>query len=195
MKYITSLLFIFICSTFNYIFPQQIPSQKEKPALLVIDIQNGYLPIMDAAEMKQVIKAIPSVIKLFHARGLPVIRVYHTDPEHGPRPGEKGFEFPGDIPSEASDIKVTKTRPSAFEKTELENILRKAGCNTLYLCGLSMTGCVYATYQEADHLALNPFIIDKFVTSHSAPKTKEFQSRCRTITYAEIEKRLHDATQ
>ena len=67
---------------------------KIKPALLVIDIQNAYLPYMDEKDKKMGMEVINYFIALFRANGYPVIRVYHTDPKSGPKPDSEAFEFP-----------------------------------------------------------------------------------------------------
>jgi nicotinamidase-related amidase len=85
----------------------------------------------------------------FREHGLPVIRVYHTDLKWGPAPDSDGFQFLPSIMAQDEDPKIVKNYPNAFKKTELETLLREKGCNTVFLCGLSSTGCVLATYHGA----------------------------------------------
>ena len=117
-----------------------------KPALLVIDLQSVYLKMMAQEDRASAPDKINEAIALFREFGHPVIRVYHTDPKRGPKPGTEPFEFPDSIAVTDADAKVIKNHPSAFKDTDLEEILRDGDRNALFLCGLSATGCVLATY-------------------------------------------------
>ena len=156
---------------------------KMKPALLVIDIQNAYLPRMDEKDKKLGMEMINYYIELFRIKGFPVIRVYHTDPQQGPKPGSEEFEFPNTVAIKNDDPKIIKNYPSAFKKTELDKLLKEKGCNTLFLCGLSAVGCVISTYYGAKDLDYDVFMLKDALISHDAAKTKAVQEICNTIDY------------
>lgn len=59
-------------------------AHKTVPALLVIDVQNAFLPNMDQNEVQKGLPTINYVIDLFRRYGFPVIRVQHTNPGAGP---------------------------------------------------------------------------------------------------------------
>ncbi|UCG92638.1 MAG: isochorismatase family protein [candidate division WOR-3 bacterium] len=151
--------------------PEKPEKKQMKPALLVIDIQNRYLPRMSEGDKDLALNLINGSIWLFRQHGLPIIRVYHTDPEWGPQPDEEDFQFPSSIIIKDDDTKVVKNYPSAFKKTELEKILREKDINTLFLCGLSAVGCVLATYHGAMDLDFNVFMIKDAILSHKAEYT------------------------
>ncbi|MBN2400002.1 MAG: isochorismatase family protein [Candidatus Aminicenantes bacterium] len=161
---------------------QEVPARM-KPALLVIDIQNAYLPHMDDNDKKLGMEMINYYIGLFRASGFPVIRVYHTDLKMGPKPGTAEFEFPTTVAVLAEDAKIIKNYPSAFKKTELDKLLHAQGCNTLFLCGLSAVGCVLATYHGAKDLDYNVFMLKDALISHDATLTKAVQQISQTIDY------------
>lgn len=194
-NFCTCVVLLACLAASSWLPAQQKAADPIKPVLLVIDIQNDYLPIMDAAEAKPAMAAIPDAINLFHTLGYPVIHVYHTDAQRGPQPGTEGFEFPKTIPITGTDAKVVKHFPSAFKETDLEKVIREKGGNTLYLCGLSMTGCVLATYQSALGLGYRAFIIDGFVMSHDAAKTKAYQAKCQSVTFTELKAQLDSLPQ
>ncbi len=75
--------------------------------------------------------------------------MYHQSDEWGVKPGAPEFEFPSTLQVLDTDPKVIKTYPSAFTKTDLDKLLKENSINTLFLCGLSSTGCVLATYFDA----------------------------------------------
>jgi nicotinamidase-related amidase len=154
-----------------------------KPALLVIDIQNAFLPYMDEKDKKMAMEMINYFISLFRANGFPVIRVYHTDLKSGPKADSEPFEFPKTVAVLPEDAKIVKNYPSAFKKTELDKLLKAKGCNTLFLCGLSAVGCVLATYHGAMDLDYDMFMLKDALISHDAALTKAVQEICKTTDY------------
>jgi nicotinamidase-related amidase len=155
-----------------------------KPALLVIDIQNAFLPSMSDQDKKNAFEYINSAVYRFHQNGFPVILVYHTDPGEGPKPGTEAFEFPKSVPVEAADARIIKNFPNAFKKTDLEKVLREKGCNTLFLCGLSATGCVLATYHGALDHDYKAYVIQNALISPDSALTKAVESICESIPFS-----------
>jgi nicotinamidase-related amidase len=142
-----------------------------KPALLVVDIQNEYLPVMDQKDVKPGMEAINSVIDVFREHRFPVIRVHHTEIGQGPAPGTEAFEFPKTVAVKADDPLIIKNYPSAFTKTSLDSLLKAQGCNTVYLCGLSAVGCVLATYYGALDRGYDTYMVREGLISHNADYT------------------------
>lgn len=157
------------------------------PALLVIDVQNAYLPYMDERDKKMAMEGINYFINLFRANGLPVIRVYHTDPVQGwPKPGSEEFQFPKTVAVRDDDPLVVKNYGNAFKKTELDKLLKEKGRNTLFLCGLSAVGCVLATYHGALDRDYEAFLCREALISHDAALTKAVQEFSQTIDYSAL---------
>lgn len=163
--------------------PEKQSERKIKPALLVIDIQNEYLPYMAEEDTNLALRMINAAISLFRENNLPIIRVYHTDPKYGPKPDSKSFEFPSSIHIKDDDPKIIKNYPSAFKNTDLENVLRDMECNTLFLCGLSAVGCVLATYHGAMDRDFNVFMIKNALMSHNSTYTKMIEDIFDTVSY------------
>jgi len=162
----------------------QEPEKKElKPALLVIDVQNKYMDYMSDKDLKLAPEFINAAIWLFRQHDRPVIRVYHTDPNWGPEPGSKDFAFPEDIQVEESDPKVIKNFPSAFTKTNLDSLLTALECNTLFLCGLSATGCVLATYFGGLDKEYDVFMIKNCLMSSDAELTRAVEEITEAIPW------------
>ena len=125
---------------------ETLQSKDVNPALLVIDIQNAYLPYMSEEDVKSAMEIINKAIDGFHQKQLPVIRIYHEDLGYGPPRGSEGFEFPKSIRISDKDPKVIKHYENGFTKTCLDSLIKELKVNTLFLCGLSATGCVLGTY-------------------------------------------------
>jgi nicotinamidase-related amidase len=179
--------FILILMAFSLFADQDEATKQEKkqlkPVLIVIDIQNAFLPYMDEKDTKLGLEMINGAIKLFRENGYPIIRVYHTDPKWGPKPDTEPFEFPSNINIKPDDLKIIKNYPSAFVKTDLEKMLREMECNTLYLCGLSAVGCVLATYHSAMDRELNVFMVKNALISHNSEYTKFVEEIFDTVNY------------
>ncbi len=157
------------------------------PALLVIDVQDAYLPYMDEKDKKMAMDGINYYIQLFRANGFPVIRVYHTDPDRGwPKPGSEEFQFPKTVAVRDDDPMVVKNYGNAFKKTGLDKLLKETGRNTLFLCGLSAVGCVLATYHGALDRDYEVFLCREALISHDAALTKAVQEFCRAIDYSAL---------
>ncbi|MCX6268845.1 MAG: cysteine hydrolase [Bacteroidetes bacterium] len=176
MKKISTLLAILLA--FQCVYSQADEPERilMKPALLVIDVQKQFLPIMSKEDQDRAVEMMNWSIWIFRQYGLPVIRVYHTSEKWGPKPGEPGFEFCDSLKIEQSDPKVIKTYASAFNKTELNNLLKEKGINAVFLCGLSSVGCVLATYMDAANYDYEAFIIKDAIISHDAGYTNQVET-------------------
>ena len=191
MRTIRSLVvLLFVASVLGAAEPAQPPL---KPALLVVDVQNAYLPMMASEGQDMAKMVINGAIALFRERGLPIIRVYHTDPKWGPPEGSAEFEFPADIQVKPEDPKVVKNYGSAFKKTALDAVLKKLGVNTLFVTGLSATGCVLATYMGAEDLDYTVFLVKDSVLSPNAAHTAVMQEVMETVPYSALKVMLAGA--
>jgi len=165
----------------------QIPqAEKMKPALLVIDIQNEFLPSMSEQDKKTAFDYINGALRRFHDKGFPVIRIYHSHPVAGPKPGSEAFEYPQSVLINPDDPKIVKTYSNAFNKTGLEKLLREKGCNVLFLCGLSADACVLATYQGAEDLDFDVFLIREALISPDSAATRFVAGMRETVSYGAL---------
>jgi nicotinamidase-related amidase len=190
---VLSLVALFVPSALVASAAEKPVPPKMKPALVVIDVQNAWLPHMDEKDKKVGMEHINWAINLFRDNGFPVIRVYHTDPEQGPAPGTEAFEFPKTVAIKDDDPKIVKNYGSAFKKTDLDKVLKEKGVNTVFLVGLSAVGCVLATYHGADDLDYNVFMVKHAVISHDAALTKTVYDICANISPAALKLLLETA--
>lgn len=157
--------------------------QAMKPALLVIDVQNDYIPLMAPDDMRFAPLAINGAIWLFRSHGFPVIRVYHSDLSWGPAPDSEGFRFPETIQVRPDDPQIVKHYPSAFRETQLEQLLRDKGVNTVFLCGLSATGCVLASYYGAMERGYDVFMVKSGLISPKSEHTAVVESFTESVSF------------
>jgi nicotinamidase-related amidase len=142
-----------------------------KPALLVVDIQNEYLPGMDQRDVVPGMEAINAAIGIFRKHQFPVIRVHHSEIGQGPAPGTEAFEFPKTVPVTVNDPQIVKHYPSAFTKTSLDSLLKANGCNAVYVCGLSAARCALATYYGAMDRGYDTHMVREAIISHNSDYT------------------------
>jgi nicotinamidase-related amidase len=183
MKKITiillSLAMLSVCTS----FAQDKKPERMHPALLVIDIQNQFLPMMDAQDTAIPMYAINAYIDLFRKNGFPIIRIYHSDKDYGPFPGTPGFEFPASVTILPDDPKIIKTYGDGFNMTDLEKVLHDKNVNTVFLCGLSSVGCVLATYVGAQNHDFTAFLMKDAMMSHNAGYTDNIEKIFDAVGY------------
>jgi nicotinamidase-related amidase len=157
--------------------------EKMKPALLVIDIQNAYLPQMSEDEKKFAMRVINGAIWYFRENNLPIIRVYHSDLRWGPAENSEDFQYPESVIIQDSDPIIHKHYPSAFTKTNLDELLKEKGCNTIFLCGLSATACVLATYYGGLDHGYKTYLIREAIMSHNSTFTNVIKDICESVGF------------
>jgi len=167
--------------------------QRMKPALLVIDIQNAYLPMVPDHEKEVGMYMINAMIDLFRKNGFPIIRVYHQDLVEGPKTDSEPFEFPSTVLIKPEDPRVIKHYGDGFNKTELDKIIKDKGCNTVFLCGLSAVGCVLATYIGAENHDYKVFLIKDAIMSHNSTYTDNIEEIFGAINYDVVKVMLENS--
>jgi nicotinamidase-related amidase len=184
-KSIVYLLFLLMIVS-NQSFSQDKNEQTKthfKPALLVIDIQNAYLTMVPEREKEVAMYFINTLIELFHNNGYPVIRIYHFSEEYGPKQGTDDFEFPASVLIKPEDPKIIKTYPDGFNKTNLDQVIKETGSNTLFLTGLSAVGCVLATWIGAQNHDYKAFLVKDAIMSHNSDFTNNVEDMFDAISY------------
>lgn len=172
---------------------QDKPTERLRPALVVIDMQNQFLPMMDQEGKDFTFYVINAYIDGFRSGGFPVVRVYHSDPNYGPKPGTPEFEFPEEIHILPDDPKVIKSYGDGFNKTELEKVLRDLKVNTVFLCGLSATGCVISTYIGAKNHDFKAFLVKDGMMSPKNDYTRQIETIFDAVGYEAVEVMLENA--
>jgi ureidoacrylate peracid hydrolase len=82
------------------------------------------------------------------------------------RSGTPGVDFVGPQPL-PDDPVVLKTRYSGFYQTNLDEVLRELGVDTLVLCGLTTECCVDCTARDAFHRDYFVFVADDACAAYS----------------------------
>ena len=162
------------------------------PALLVIDVQNTYLPVIPQRDKEIAFFFINQLIGLCRRNSCPVIRIYHHNEKDGPLPGSRDFEYPDSVQILPEDTQVIKNYSDGFNRTDLNDILRAKGCNTLFLCGLSAVGCVLATKIGAQNNDYSAFIVRDAIMSHNTEYTKNVEAMFDAVSFDMVELIMED---
>lgn len=108
-------------------------------ALLVIDFQKGFLQMGDFSQEKE---RVQKLINDFKRNEEQVIFIQHKDEsEESPiRYGTEGSELDEDLKKDADHV-IEKTTPSAFFKTNLDELLQSLGVNHVFITGFNTEFC------------------------------------------------------
>jgi nicotinamidase-related amidase len=194
MRYVSIfLMFLLVVGTIMAQDKIENVDNRMRPVLVIIDIQNEFLPMVPEREKDVALWMINIFIDMFRRHNYPVIRVHHTDPAGGPKPGTEGFDFPATVPVKPDDPMVVKNFANSFKKTELDKILKDKKCNTVFVCGLSSVGCVLATYFGARDLDYNAFMLKDAVMSHNSTYTDNIEEIVGALSYEAVEIMLQNA--
>ncbi len=165
-------------------------NQSPRAALLVIDMQNGFLNPASAQCIRMAAATVPAcaaAIKKARALHIPVFyikrqyRMDGTDVELcryaswkaggcAMTPGSHGpisEEFPPELQPQDTDYVVVKPRFSAFFATLLDMILRRMGIDTVLLTGTTTPNCIRTTCYDALSLDYTVAILPECCSSQT----------------------------
>jgi ureidoacrylate peracid hydrolase len=171
------------------------PIRANNTALIVVDMQNiwvhprgaRYLPMSE-----DIVPGIQALLEFFRTRQIPVIylrttkrkdladagifadikpQTHDPDDEWSNFEGAPGAEFYEPTKPAASDIVVKKFRYSGFYGTELENLLRALGRDTIAIAGVATNVCCDSTARDG---AMRDFKV-LFLSDCNASFTREEQ--------------------
>lgn len=159
-------------------------SPRPGDALIVVDVQNDFLPggSLAVPDGDGVVAPLNALIETFETRGLPIFATRDWHPQNhcsfhargGPWPPHciaetPGAQFAAGLRLPASAIIVSKaTTPdkdaySGFGDTELDVLLRKADVQRLFIGGLATDYCVLNTVRDALSLGYEVMLVSDAV--------------------------------
>lgn len=169
--------------------------EKEKAALLIIDMQNYFVHPKGASYLgDDIISNVKRLAEAFRKAKVPVIFTQHGHEEDGSDLGMLGewwgdgivkgswdHEIMDEISPGVDDHIVRKNRYSAFANTDLESILSGKGVKDVIISGVLTNMCCETTAREAfvrDHRVF--FLADGTMTSNE----EMHLSTLRNMAYA-----------
>lgn len=150
-----------------------------KKALLVIDMQKTYftqdnLVNYPVGSLKKVLEAMDFAKE----KGMPIIVVQHSNEKGNFGKGNKSWELCEEVANKPYDYYVEKYKPSSFYETQLEDILKAEGVDTVVISGYMTHMCCDTTAREAFHRGYSvEFLSDATGTVHLNTPAGEKQSK------------------
>lgn len=148
----------------------------ERPALLVIDAQEGFADpaVFGGHNIAEAFAGIAALLPRIRALGLPVAHVRYTCAEDGSDAGPFGLKVPGllrltrDAPisrivegcaPRPGEFLAEKRHASAFFGTPLASWLAFRGVDSLLVTGCTTSGCVRASVVDASAHGFRPLVL------------------------------------
>ena len=178
-------------------------------AVLVIDPQNDFLHEegwyaqkgIDIGHMRRIVKPTKELVAAARRKRVPVIWTRHgyaNAAEAGPflelRPFLKegglrsdtwGWEIYGEFDVEPNDPIVAKNRLSAFFNTNLDDVLRGLGAQTVLIAGVLTNQCVAATSKDASFRDFKPIVVED-CTGTTLPHLHEPAIEMMRVGWADV---------
>jgi nicotinamidase-related amidase len=119
-------------------------------ALLVIDVQQGLCEGEHAAfGSRQVIARINQVSAKARAAGALVVCIQHESTAGYLEFATPAWQLAQGLQAEPGDLRLRKTTPDSFLRTELEQLLQRHAVADLVICGMHTEFCVDTTTRRA----------------------------------------------
>jgi maleamate amidohydrolase len=135
-----------------------------KPALCIIDMQHDYMQHERLLEHQVSLTThINELVDMAHEKNIPVIWIYQehkADLSNAPRynrehnikvaiEGTEGAQILPELHVSKDDIRLPKTRYSAFFNTNFDDVLKELDIDTLIITGINTMSCVRVTAIDA----------------------------------------------
>jgi nicotinamidase-related amidase len=145
-------------------------SIKDKPALILIDIQKGFDDLEYWGGERNNPDAEQNAGRLlafWRLKGLPVFHVKHcsSNPNSRLAEGQPGNDFQDIVKPSAGEVIIRKNVNSAFIGTNLKQQLNSAQITKLVIAGLTTDHCVSTTTRMAGNLGFDTYLIEDAVAT------------------------------
>ena len=164
----------------------------EKPqrrmCLTVIDMQECFFEEDDAKDKnREAIDNIAKAIKSFREHGRDVFIIRYLGDTHSEKEDKTIIKEIGDI----SGLQIVdKYHMSAFQNTNLADLMINKGYDSVLICGAYADHCVMSTYWSAYEHDMSPFILDGAVIAYTEENLAAALKICMTFTMEEMEENL-----
>jgi nicotinamidase-related amidase len=119
-------------------------------ALLIIDVQRALCTGEEAAfDIDRVIARINELGGRARSAGVPVVLVQHEEGEGPLQFNTHGWQFADALVTRPEDLRLRKTAPDSFHRTDLHRLLQERTVTRLVICGLQTDFCVDTTVRRA----------------------------------------------
>jgi len=123
---------------------EQLSIDRSKTAVLIMDYQNRQLSNFPEDFQNEILNRANEVLDKARKDGVPVI---HVEVQRGERTPETAIHSAVTPPP--GETVLTKSRAGPFSTTNLDEVLKENGIETLVIMGIRTMGCVLSTVRWA----------------------------------------------
>lgn len=147
-----------------------------KTALLVIDVQRGLFDETPRPfEAEAVIERINTLTAKARAAEVPVVFIQHEASDIAYN--STGWQLQPGLQVKEGDVKLRKTTPDSFLRTELEALLASWHTEQVVICGYASEFCVDTTTRRAAALGYPVTLVSDAHTTHDKAHATGLQIR------------------
>ena len=172
----------------------KVPTNAQrKICLVVIDMQNCFFNDDESSKVtnRKEIENIAEAIRLFHENSRDVFIVKYMGETHSVCKDMNIIEELGQL--EPCTF-IEKYHMSAFQNTNLPDLIIGKGYDSVLLCGAYAEHCVMASYWTCFGHDLSPFLLSGGVIAYNKEKQKSAEDVCMTYTMDDVKENLRTAT-
>ncbi|MBB6370755.1 nicotinamidase-related amidase [Chryseobacterium shigense] len=141
-----------------------IKLRDKNPALILVDIQKGFLDENywgGNRNNKNAEKISGVLLEKWRELRLPVFHIRHSsaNPESKLHESDPGFQFNDYVLPQNNEPVITKNVNSAFIGTDLKERIDEQGINTLVIVGITTNHCVSTTARMAGNFGYETYVI------------------------------------
>ncbi len=141
-----------------------------KTALLVIDVQRGLFESTPGPfEGEAVVQRINLLTEQARAADVPVVFIQHEREGSPLAHGSDKWQLDRRLTVQPGDVKVRKSTPDSFLRTDLADLLAGWGTEHLVVCGYATEFCVDTTTRRAAALGFAVTVAADAHTTHDKP--------------------------
>jgi len=147
------------------------PAPLSKSVLVLIDCQTTYREgIMQLEGVEPALEECATLLKRARDAGTPVIHIQHDAGAGSPYDTKARIGAIADVvaPREGEKV-ITKAYPSSFEKTDLDEELKRLGATDLVLTGFMTHVCVNSTARAAFNHGYRTTVVGNATATRALP--------------------------
>ncbi len=161
------------------------PDFIDNTALVLVDIQNDYFPggKMPLEGIDAAGRNAATLLRHFRDKNLPVLHVRHISDRPGAAfflPDTPGAEIHPQVAPRPGEPVIVKHFPNSFRGTDLRDRLRRAGVESVVVCGAMSHMCIDATVRAAADLGFTCLV------AHDACATRPLVFGPATVPAAQV---------
>ncbi|MBN2509982.1 MAG: isochorismatase family protein [Spirochaetales bacterium] len=162
-----------------------------KPALLIIDFQEAFSGGPNAPYFEASAAVVNDALAFFRQKGFPIVWIHQTNEAQGLVPGEKKFGVYSGLDRGTDGVEVHKRFSNSFRQTELDEVLKKAGADTLVVAGFRAQNCINETYCSALERGYYAVLLKGAIVTGDAEAIRIVERACDSVPLRTLKKLMH----